>query len=222
MKDCFHKINDASKHLLGIINNILDMSKIESGKFELSAYNFDFMRMIEQTVNVNKLRIEERLQTFSVNIDKNMPRYLFGDDQRLSEVITNLISNATKFTPEGGAIKLDVQFIGEENDVCTLKISVIDTGIGISPEQQAKLFTSFQQAESSTSRKFGGTGLGLAISKSIVEMMGGRIWIESELGGGAAFYYLWICRCPKWMGLKRRGGSVRSIFPTPKPFRSSR
>ena len=189
MEDCFHKINDASKHLLGIINNILDMSKIESGKFDLSENDFDFIRMIEQVVNVNKPRIDEKNQAFTVSIDENIPRYLFGDDQRLSEVITNLISNAVKFTPEGGSIKLDAQFVAEENEVCTLQITVIDTGIGVSPEQQTKLFTSFQQAESSTSRKFGGTGLGLAISKSIVEMMDGSIWLESELGKGATFAF---------------------------------
>jgi len=189
MIDCFNKVNDASKHLLGIINNILDMSKIESGKFDLTESEFDIRRMIEQVVNVSKVRIEEKKQEFTVCIDENIPRYLFGDDQRLSEVITNLINNAAKFTPDNGSIKLDVRLDGEENEECHIRFCVIDTGIGISPEQQAKLFTSFQQAESSTSRKYGGTGLGLAISKSIVEMMGGKIWIESELGKGAAFIF---------------------------------
>ncbi|MCL1905452.1 MAG: bacteriohemerythrin [Clostridiales bacterium] len=189
MKDCFNKIDGASRHLLGLINDILDMSKIESGKFDLSESEFDFARMIGQVVNVNKFRIDDKGQVFTVNIDEDIPPYLFGDDQRISQVITNLISNASKFTPENGNIKLDARFISEENEVCTIQISITDSGIGISPEQQAKLFQSFQQAESDTSRKFGGTGLGLAISKSIVEMMGGRIWIESELGKGAAFIF---------------------------------
>ena len=201
MKDCFHKINNASKHLLGIINNILDMSKIESGKFDLSESEFDFLKMIDQVVNVNKFRIEEKNQSFSMSVDKRIPTFLFGDDQRLSQVITNLINNAAKFTPEGGSVKLDAQFISEENGVCTIKIAVSDSGIGISPEQQTKLFTSFQQAESSTSRKFGGTGLGLAISKSIVEMMSGKIWIESELGKGATVAFT--------IQVKRSAGGLR-------------
>jgi hemerythrin-like metal-binding protein/PAS domain S-box-containing protein len=189
MKDCFEKIDGASKHLLGLINDILDMSKIESGKFDLSESEFDFGKMIRQVVNVNKFRIDDKKQNFTVNLDENIPPFLFGDDQRLAQVITNLISNASKFTPDNGDVRLNAWFISEEDDVCTIRISVTDSGIGISPEQQAKLFQSFQQAESDTSRKFGGTGLGLAISKSIVEMMGGRIWIESELGKGATFVF---------------------------------
>jgi len=189
MKDCFYKIDNASRHLLGIINNILDMSKIESGKFDLSESEFDFKKMVEQAVTVNKPRIEEKNQNFTVNIDKDIPHFLFGDDQCLSQVITNLINNAVKFTPEGGSITFAAQLIDVQNDVCSIKISVIDSGIGISPEQQAQLFASFQQAENSISRKYGGTGLGLAISRSIVEMMGGRIWIESELGKGATFTF---------------------------------
>ena len=189
MKDCFSKIDNASKHLLGIINNILDMSKIEAGKFDLSESEFDFMKMIEQVVTVNRLRIEEKNQNFSVDIDSAIPQYLFGDDQRLSQVIINLINNAVKFTAEGGSIKLDARLAGEERDACKIEVSVTDSGIGISSEQQAKLFNSFQQAENTISRRFGGTGLGLAISKSVVEMMGGEIWVESELGKGATFSF---------------------------------
>ena len=189
MKDCFKKIDNASKHLLGIINDILDISKIEAGKFELSETEFNFAKMIEQIVNVVKFRIDEKNQNFTINIDGNIPLYLFGDDQRLAQVITNLVNNAAKFTPDGGSIKLDALLTQEENNICSIRISVADTGIGISPEQQKKLFQSFQQAESSTSRKFGGTGLGLAISKSIVEMMGGNIWIESEIGKGSVFAF---------------------------------
>jgi len=189
MKDCFHKIDGASKHLLGIINDVLDISKIEAGKFSLFESDFSFGKMIERIVAVNKFRIDEKKQHFTMYIDEAVPPYLFGDDQRLSQVITNLLGNAVKFTPENGFIRLEARLAGEENDICTLKISVSDSGIGISPDQQAKLFTSFQQAEDSTTRKFGGTGLGLAISKSIVEMMGGAIGVESELGKGSAFAF---------------------------------
>ncbi|GHU80883.1 hypothetical protein FACS1894191_7080 [Clostridia bacterium] len=185
----FDKIADASTHLLGVINDVLDMSKIEAGKLELSFAEFSFEKTLQKVVNVINFRVEERHQDFTVRIDKDIPLNLIGDDQRLSQVITNLLSNAIKFTPEQGSIHLNTHFAGEENGVCTIKIEVTDTGIGISEEQQAKLFNSFQQAESSTSRKFGGTGLGLAISKQIVEMMGGKIWIESELGKGSTFAF---------------------------------
>ena len=186
---CFDRIDDASKHLLGIINDILDMSKIEAGKFDLSLADFRFEKMLQRIVNVNAVRINEKKLQFSVHVDSMIPKVLVGDEQRLAQVITNLIGNAVKFTPENGTINLETLFLMEENDVCTIQISVTDSGIGISPEQQSKLFQSFQQAESSTSRKFGGTGLGLAISKNIVEMMGGKIWIESELGKGATFVF---------------------------------
>jgi CheY-like chemotaxis protein/anti-sigma regulatory factor (Ser/Thr protein kinase) len=114
---------------------------------------------------------------------------LYGDDQRLDQVIMNLLSNAIKFTPEGGKIHLTAKLLARENDRVTIRVSVSDTGIGITPEQKAKLFTSFQQAESSTTRKYGGTGLGLAISKRIVEMMEGEIGADSEPGKGSTFWF---------------------------------
>ncbi|MDR0388210.1 MAG: response regulator [Treponema sp.] len=186
---CLSKIEDASNHLLGIINDILDMSKIEANKFELAPTEFIFEKMLQRVVNVINFKIDQKRQKFSIYIDKRIPRTLIGDDQRLAQVITNLLSNAVKFTPEYGSIKLNAGFIKEENNICTIQIEVVDTGIGISREQQGRLFKSFQQAESSTSRKFGGTGLGLAISKRIVEMMDGRIWIESELDIGSTFVF---------------------------------
>jgi signal transduction histidine kinase/CheY-like chemotaxis protein len=186
---CLQKIEDASTHLLGVINDILDMSKIEANKFELSPERFNFEKMLQKVVTVVNFRVEEKNLRFTVHIDRDIPPELIGDDQRIAQVIANLLSNAVKFTPSEGAIHLAAQFLGEEDGLCTLQISVSDTGIGISAEQQARLFTSFQQAESGTSRKFGGTGLGLAISKRIVEMMGGRIWIDSELGKGSTFTF---------------------------------
>jgi signal transduction histidine kinase/DNA-binding response OmpR family regulator len=186
---CLTKIEEASTHLLGVINDILDMSKIEANKFELSFAEFEFEKMLRKVVNVINFRVEERHQEFSVHIDKDIPRILYGDDLRLAQVITNLLSNAVKFTPEYGSIRLDTKFVKEENSVCTLSISVIDSGIGISREQQSHLFSSFEQADSSTSRKFGGTGLGLAISRRIVEMMEGSIAVESEPGKGATFTF---------------------------------
>ena len=186
---CFKRIEDASTHLLGIINDILDMSKIEANKFELSPAEFNFEKMLQRVVNVINFRVDEKKQRFSVHIDNNIPKILIGDDQRLAQIITNLVGNAVKFTPEYGTITLDTLSKGEEDGLYTIQISVTDTGIGISQEQQARLFQSFQQAEASTSRKFGGTGLGLSISRNIVQMMGGKIWIESELGKGSTFSF---------------------------------
>ncbi|WP_461256655.1 ATP-binding protein [Treponema sp. R80B11-R83G3] len=186
---CLTKIEDASRHLLGVINDVLDMSKIESGKFDLSPQEFDFEKMIRRIVDVVNFRVNEKMQKLNVHIDDNIPRTIVADDQRLAQVITNLLGNAVKFTQESGIIRLDAKFLGEENDLCVIEISVSDNGIGISAEQQKRLFTSFQQAEASTTRRFGGSGLGLAICKSIVEMMGGKIWIKSEPGKGSVFTF---------------------------------
>ncbi|MDR3331066.1 MAG: response regulator [Synergistaceae bacterium] len=186
---CLKKIEDASAHLLGVINDILDMSKIEANKLELSTVSFIFEEMFQKVANVINFRVDEKRQDFSVHIDKNIPRALLGDDQRLAQVVTNLMSNAVKFTPEGGSVRLDAHLEAEENDLCMIRVEVADTGIGISEEQQSRLFNSFAQADSGTSRKFGGTGLGLAISKKIVEMMGGRIWVESKPDKGSVFAF---------------------------------
>ncbi|MDR3139188.1 MAG: response regulator, partial [Treponema sp.] len=186
---CLKKIEDASTHLLGVINDILDMSKIEANKFELSPENFDFEKMLQKVVNVVNLKIDEKGQSLHMHIDQNIPPFLYGDDQRLTQVIANLLSNAVKFTPEQGIIRLDTSLEDEQNGVCTIQVKVTDTGIGIAEEQQRRLFTSFEQADSSTARKFGGTGLGLAISKRIVEMMEGRIEVTSELGKGSSFIF---------------------------------
>jgi len=185
----FERIESASSHLLGVINDILDMSKIESGKFDLSLEEFSFEKMMLRIINVVNSKITDMRQNLKIFIDRDIPEYLIGDDQRLAQVIVNLVGNAVKFTPEEGSIRIGTFFLGEENGICSIKMTVTDTGIGISPEQQSKLFKSFQQAESSTTRKFGGTGLGLVICKNIVEMMGGNIWIESELGKGSTFCF---------------------------------
>ena len=183
------KIETASHHLLGVINDILDVSKIEAGKFDLAPVEFRFESMLQRVVTINNFRLSEKHQLLTVRIDNAIPETLFADEQRLAQVVTNLLGNAVKFTPENGSIDIDAELLSMDDETCMIRVSVSDTGIGISPEQQAKLFQSFQQAEKNTTRKFGGTGLGLAISKSIVEMMNGRIWIESELGEGATFKF---------------------------------
>ncbi len=186
---CLEKIDDASKHLLGVINDILDMSKIEANKFELSYTEFDIEAMLLRVLNVVNFRIAEKQQTLVVKLDPDMPSSLISDDQRLAQVIANLLSNAVKFTPEHGTVTLSVNVLSDDNGFCTLQVSVSDTGIGIPPDQQARLFHSFEQADGGIARKYGGTGLGLSISRSIVEMMGGSIWVNSELDKGATFTF---------------------------------
>ena len=183
------RISDASTHLLGVINDVLDMSKIEANMLELSPVEFNFEKMLQKVVAVVNLRVNEKRQTLTVRLDNAIPRTVVADDQRLTQVAVNLLSNAVKFTPEEGLITLNASLVGEENGVCSIQVTVSDTGIGISEEQQKKLFCSFQQAESNTTRKYGGTGLGLAISKSIVEMMGGKIGVKSEPGKGSVFTF---------------------------------
>ena len=186
---CFTRADRASKHLLGVINDILDMSKIEAEKFELSYSEFGFEDMLKNITNMANIRAEEKAQEFIVRLANDIPTAILGDELRLSQVITNLLSNAMKFTPQNGMVMLSVKKLGETNNRVVLKFEVADSGIGISAQQQEKLFTSFNQADSSISQNFGGTGLGLAISKRIVELMGGNIWIESELGHGAKFIF---------------------------------
>ena len=186
---CLDKIENASRHLLGVINDILDMSKIEANMFELSYEEFNFEKMLQRVISIVGFRADEKKQIINVNIDKSIPHTITGDDLRLAQVITNLLGNAVKFTPEEGTITLDTRLIGEEDGIYTIQIAIIDSGIGITNEQQKLLFRSFQQANSGTARKYGGTGLGLAISKNIIEKMGGKIELESEPGKGSSFSF---------------------------------
>jgi signal transduction histidine kinase/DNA-binding response OmpR family regulator len=187
--ECLTKIGDASAHLLRVINDVLDMSKIEANKFELSPVSFNFEKMFQRVVNVINFRAVEKKQKFTVYIDPAIPAFVIGDDQRLAQVITNLLSNAVKFTPEYGAVRLEARLVEKTGDDCVIRIGVSDSGIGISPDQRARLFNSFEQADSNTSRRFGGTGLGLAISRRIVTMMGGDIEVDSQLGQGSSFTF---------------------------------
>ena len=184
---CLVKIEKASNHLLGVINQILDMSKIEADKFELCFSPFDLKKTLTDVTNVLSFHIDEKQLVFELNLDKNIPQIIIADELRVAQVITNLLVNAVKFTPEGGKVILSAGL--PENAPDTLRVEVADTGIGISAEQKARLFAAFEQAEAETTRKYGGTGLGLAISKRIINMMGGEIWIESELGKGSSFIF---------------------------------
>ena len=185
-----NRITEASNHLLGVINDVLDMSKIEADKFELSINAFHFESMISNIHSIFYFQTTEKNINFKIDIDSGIPQVIISDEQRLSQVITNLLSNAVKFTPKNGSVTLSAKTTAENDDFFyTLRFMVEDTGIGISDEQKKHLFVPFEQADGSITRRFGGTGLGLAISKRIVEMMGGSIWIESELGKGSSFIF---------------------------------
>jgi two-component system, sensor histidine kinase and response regulator len=189
IRDYLKKAYSAGRHVLGLINDILDMSKIEANKLELSHSEFNFMEMLTGIVNEAGVRASEKHQNITVNVNLNIPPVITCDELRLSQIITNLLTNAIKFTPDNGHIEVNAEKLNEKDGEITLRIAVADSGIGISPEQQLKLFTSYNQADSGIAQKFGGTGLGLAISKRIIELMRGRIWIESELGKGAKFIF---------------------------------
>ena len=187
---CFGKIEEASQHLLGIINDVLDMSKIEAQKFELSLVEFEFEKLIRRIAGIIGFRTEEKRQRFEVIVDSAIPKCLIGDEHRLAQVLLNILGNAIKFTQEEGLITLNAQCLSEEDDFVTLQITVTDTGIGMCQEQSKMLFKPFQQIKSSASREYGGTGLGLVISKNIIELMNGEIWIDSTLGEGTAVSFV--------------------------------
>ncbi|MDR1735984.1 MAG: response regulator [Oscillospiraceae bacterium] len=185
----FEKIDEASDHLLHIINDILEISKIEANKAELVNDALSLEDVIEKAVSFVRVRADEKNHRLSWRFETELKHNVSGDAQRLTQVMTNLLSNAVKFTPEGGAIDLYATLSSETDETCVLRVEVTDSGIGISPKQQERIFVAFEQGEGGITRKFGGTGLGLAISKHIVGLMGGEIWVESEEGKGSRFIF---------------------------------
>ena len=185
--DCLDKIDMASRQLLGLVNDILDMSKIEAGKLELQSEVFDFHAALYNVKSIMDVRVAEKRQRLSLSIADGTPNVLVGDELRLTQILLNLLSNAVKFTGDGGDIGLDVETMPVEDGVCALALSVWDTGIGITQEQQKRLFQAFEQAERNITRKYGGTGLGLAISRRLANMMGGDISVASVPGEGSRF-----------------------------------
>jgi len=190
-----NEIGDASSHLLGIINDVLDMAKIEADRLELAPTNFLFEKMLQKAISTIKYRANEKEQTITINVDNAIPRFIVGDEQRLVQILINLLSNAVKFTPIGGKVHVDAVLTERTEDIFNLRIEVSDSGIGISSAQQEKLFDAFEQANSGVTREYGGTGLGLAIVKRIVELMGGKIWVESEINKGASFIFTIKASC---------------------------
>ncbi len=186
--DYLVKIENAAKSLLGIINDILDFSKIEAGKLEMESVSFKLDGVLENLANLISVKAEEKKLQVLFSTAENVPFSLMGDPLRLGQVLINLCNNAVKFTDEG-EIVVSAKLLEEESDAVKVQFSVRDSGIGLTKEQVGKLFQSFSQADASTTRKYGGTGLGLTISKCLVEMMDGKIWVESEYGKGSSFIF---------------------------------
>ncbi len=181
-------LRSASENLLNIINDILDISKIEAGYLELESTPFDLKRLVDESRDIMSIRARDKDIGLVCRIMPDVPVHLVGDPGRLRQVLLNLIGNAIKFT-EKGEIVLDAVLVEKNGPTATIRFSISDTGIGIPEEKIDGIFEKFTQADSSTTRKYGGTGLGLAISRRIVELMGGKIWVSSTVGSGSTFFF---------------------------------
>ncbi len=203
-RNYIEKIENSAKSLLSIINDILDLSKIESGKLIVDKVEFNLDNLIENTLDLIKFQARKKGITIKIEYDKDTPRDLYGDSLRVSQILNNLFSNAVKFTQNGGKITLFVSRVAENR----FKFRIKDTGIGLTKEEQQKIFRAFSQADGSTTRDYGGTGLGLTISKQLVELMSGKIWVESEYGVGSSFTF----EIELKEGRERKGG-IKYIEP---------
>ena len=183
-RNYIQKIDNSAKYLLIIINDILDFSKIEAGKLTIEKIEFDMFKTIDSVISITEFKAHEKNLELIVNYDSNMGKNFFGDSLRISQILTNLLGNAIKFTHKG-EVGIYIKRISKNR----VRFEVIDTGIGLTNEQISKLFISFSQADGSTTRQYGGTGLGLSISKQLVELMNGVIWVESEYGKGSKFIF---------------------------------
>ena len=178
----------SGRALLGTINDILDFSKIEAGRLELEVVPFNLRELIEETAALLAERAHQKGLELVVDMPMALPSKLLGDPVRLRQVLVNLVGNAIKFTAHGEVV-IRLRLLEEDADAVRLQGEVIDTGMGIAPAAQAKIFDSFTQADGSTSRRFGGTGLGLAICRQLVQLMGGELGVESTVGVGSRFWF---------------------------------
>ena len=200
-RDYVSKVHNAGTSLLGVINDILDFSKIEAGKLDIETTDFQLDDVISSVTTLTAQKAHEKgLEFLAARRARTIPEHLLGDPLRLGQILTNFVNNAVKFT-ERGEIRLKIELLERTGEKVQLKFSVRDTGIGMTQEQAAKLFQPFTQADMSTTRKHGGTGLGLTICRRLVELMGGRIWLESEPGVGSTFFFT------VWLGVGAATGS---------------
>jgi PAS domain S-box-containing protein len=203
-RDYVSKVHNAGTSLLAVINDILDFSKIEAGKLDIETTDFKLDEVISSVTTLTAQKAHEKGLEFLAHVAPGIPEFLRGDPLRLGQILTNFVNNAVKFT-EKGEIRLEIGLHERTGEKVQLKFSVRDTGIGMTKEQAAKLFQPFTQADMSTTRKHGGTGLGLTICLRLVELMGGRIWLESEPGVGSTFYFT------VWLGIGEAKGSGKII-----------
>ena len=189
IQTCLDKISYASKSLLMLINDVLDMAKIEANKIEMEIQRFSLRVVLEGITDIFTYKAEEKHLVLSTKVDSAIPEHLWSDAFRYSQIVTNMLGNAMKFTPDGGTIEIIADLTEKTETTVTIQTSVKDSGIGISPEAEAKLFRSFEQADSSISRKYGGTGLGLSISKRLAELLGGTIWFKRNEDKGSSFIF---------------------------------
>jgi signal transduction histidine kinase/CheY-like chemotaxis protein len=201
------QIENSGQALLGIINDILDFSKIEAGMLDMESVDFHLEDVLNNISSLFGLRIEEKGLELLLAIDKEVPCYLVGDSLRLSQILINLTTNAIKFTAKGNIV-IKIEVVNSAPERVTLRFTVQDSGIGISSEAISKLFDAFTQADTSTTRQFGGTGLGLTICKRLTEMMGGKIWVESQQGKGSRFIFTATFGCQE--------NSPKMIYQTPE------
>ena len=187
-RNYIEKVDAAAHGLLGIINDVLDFSKIEAGRMQFESRPFKLDHALEHLSALSSAKAQDKGLELLFEVSSNVPGTLVGDELRLGQVLLNLVSNAIKFTQQGD-VRLKISTVSRNAHDLLLKCEVHDTGVGLAPEQAAKLFQAFVQADSSTTRQYGGTGLGLSISRKLVEMMGGEIWVESELGVGSRFIF---------------------------------
>ena len=187
VEDCLKKVSLSSKHLMSLINDVLDMSKIESGKIQLKNELFNLQLFLENLENIYSIQAEEKGIDFGISLYGRIDEFIGGDSLRLNQILTNLLSNAFKFTPKGGRVTLGVSELKHEDDLILLHFSVKDTGIGIKKENLEKIFEAFEQENAEITHKFGGTGLGLSIVRRFSELMGGSVTVNSEYGKGSEF-----------------------------------
>lgn len=188
-KENVELIDRCCKNMIKIINNILDFSKIQAGKFTIEDKEFNFHRMMDEIIKMNKPAVDEKGLKLVCNVMEDIPDCLIGDELRLTQILNNLLSNAIKFTSMGQVVINVIKSMDLPDDGIELFFMVIDSGIGIGDDERDKLFKSFSQVDASITRKFGGTGLGLSIVKNLVQMMGGEINVESEKGKGSTFSF---------------------------------
>ena len=205
-RDYLNKIQSSANALMGIINDILDLSKIEAGKLEIERVNFNLDQVLNNVSSMFSVKTQEKGLLLDFRIAPHVPLELIGDPLRLGQVLINILGNAVKFTASG-EIRVSTEVVAKETDNVTLMFSVRDTGIGMTEEQRAKLFQPFTQADNSTTRKYGGTGLGLTISKQLVERMGGKIGVESKPNVGSTFTFTVV------LGIQRETQAQKKVVP---------